>query len=115
MSTPGSLRAAEAAYRRADERGSGDGAADLGWQLHERGELAGAEAAFRRSDERGSAEGAFSLGLLREMEDDIEGAAAAYQLAINSGHAEFAPAAKTELRLLRKDKGSAAGQRNNGK
>jgi TPR repeat protein len=44
---------AEAAFRRADERGDADGAFKLGLLFEGRGDLVGAEAAFRRAEERG--------------------------------------------------------------
>ncbi|MGH2892125.1 MAG: hypothetical protein ACRDPM_02485, partial [Solirubrobacteraceae bacterium] len=47
---------AEAAYRRADERGDTNGAFNLGVLLEERSDLAGAEMAYRRAGERGDAE-----------------------------------------------------------
>ena len=52
---------AEAAYRRADERGDPGGAYNLGMLLAERGDLEGAEAAWRRADERGDSGGACNL------------------------------------------------------
>ena len=58
------LEGAEAAYRRADERGDGAGASNLGLLLKQRGDLEGAEAAWRRADERGDAAGAYNLGVL---------------------------------------------------
>ena len=56
------MEGAEAAYRRADERGDAFGAVSLGLVLEERGDVEGAEAAYRRADERGDATGAFNLG-----------------------------------------------------
>jgi hypothetical protein len=44
---------AEAAFARADERGSGGAAHFLGMLLADRGDLAGAQAAQRRASERG--------------------------------------------------------------
>ena len=52
----GDLVGAEAAYRRADERGHVAGAFNLGVLLEERGDLAGAEAAYRRAEKRGHGE-----------------------------------------------------------
>jgi Flp pilus assembly protein TadD len=49
----GDNRAAEAAYRQADEAGSGDGSVRLGFQLFNRGDNDGARAAFTRGVERG--------------------------------------------------------------
>ena len=61
----GALAEAEAAFRRADERGDAVAAFNLGVLLEDRGALAEAEAAYRRADERGDADGAFRLaGLL---------------------------------------------------
>ena len=55
---------AEAAYRRADARGSADGAFNLAGLLLERGDTEGAIAAYRRADERGDAGAAATLGLV---------------------------------------------------
>jgi ABC-2 type transport system permease protein len=85
LTTPSHLEGAEAAYRRADERGSAEGAFNLGVLLEDRGELEGAEAAYRRADERGSAEGASNLGVLLEDRGELEGAEAAYRRADERG------------------------------
>jgi tetratricopeptide (TPR) repeat protein len=52
----GDLSAAEAAYRRADQRGDANGSFNLGLLLEERGDLGGAIAAYERADQRGSSE-----------------------------------------------------------
>ena len=52
----GDLDRAEAAYRRADQRGDADGAMSLGRLLKTRGELEDADAATRRAIERGYVE-----------------------------------------------------------
>jgi TPR repeat protein len=52
----GELSAAEAAYRRADQRGDAAGALNLGGMLAERHDFARAEAAYRRAAERGDLE-----------------------------------------------------------
>jgi TPR repeat protein len=49
----GELTGAEAAYRRADDRGDAVGAFKLGEVLENRKDLAGAEAAYARAAERG--------------------------------------------------------------
>jgi TPR repeat protein len=49
----GNLTGAEAAYRRADDRGHAAGAFNLGVLLEERGDLDGAETAYRRAQQRG--------------------------------------------------------------
>jgi TPR repeat protein len=77
----GDPSAAEAAYRRADERGSMRGAFNLGQMLRHRGDLADAEAAYHRADERGSPEGAVNLGVLLERRGDPTGAEGAYRRA----------------------------------
>jgi len=82
----GDLSGAEAAYRRADERGSQRGAFNLGQLLRQRGDLPGAEVAYRRADERGSAEGAVNLGALLEQSGDVVGAEAAYGRAQQRGN-----------------------------
>ena len=61
LAEKGDVTGAEAAYRRADERGHASAASNLGVLLEQRGDLAGAEAAYRRADERGDATGAFNL------------------------------------------------------
>ena len=72
----GDLAGAEAAYRRADERGESVGAMNLGALLEEHGDLAGAEAAYRRADELGHADGARCLAALLEQRGDLAGARA---------------------------------------
>jgi peptidoglycan hydrolase-like protein with peptidoglycan-binding domain/tetratricopeptide (TPR) repeat protein len=86
----GDLRAAEEAYRRADERGDPSGAFNLGRLLVERGELAAAAVAFRRADKRGEPAAATNLGVLLEQQADLAGAAAAYRRASERGHAAAA-------------------------
>jgi len=85
LTTRSHVKGAEAAYRRADERGDLEGAFNLGVLLEQRGELEGAEAAYRRADERGSAEGASNLGVLLEDRGELEGAEAAYRRADERG------------------------------
>ncbi|SEG85875.1 Serine/threonine protein kinase [Thermomonospora echinospora] len=81
----GDLRGAEAAYRRADELGSGDGASDLGVLLYERHDVAGAEVALRRADRRGNAMGTFRLGVLLQDRGDLTEAETAYRRAARRG------------------------------
>jgi TPR repeat protein len=65
---------AEAAYRRADQRGDATGAFNLGVLLHERGLLADADAAYCRAQERGNPDIAqfarFALLELRQTADE---------------------------------------------
>ena len=96
---------AEAAYRRADERGHAAAASNLGVLLEAGGDRAGAEAAYRRADERGEANGAFNLGVLLEGSEDLTGAEAAYRRADERGHA----AAASNLGVLLEGNGDRAG------
>jgi tetratricopeptide (TPR) repeat protein len=82
----GDLEGAEAAYRRADERGHADAAFALGVLLQQRGDLEGAEAAYRRADERGHVTASFALGVLLQQRGDLQGAEAAYRRAEKHGH-----------------------------
>jgi Flp pilus assembly protein TadD len=52
----GDLAGAEAAYRRADQRGDATGAFNLGGLLADQGNVDEAEAAYRRAYERGHPE-----------------------------------------------------------
>jgi peptidoglycan hydrolase-like protein with peptidoglycan-binding domain/Flp pilus assembly protein TadD len=83
----GDIPGAEAAYRRADERGDANGAFNLGGLLADRGDIPGAEAAYRRADERGDPGGAANLGALLERRGDLAGAEAAYHRADMRGDA----------------------------
>ncbi len=68
---------AEAAYRRAEERGHAGARSNLGSLLHRLGRDEEAEAAFRRAEERGDANAASNLGaLLHELGRDEEAEAA---------------------------------------
>ena len=98
------LAGAEAAYRRADERGHAAAASNLGVLLEGKGDRADAEAAYRRADERGEANGAFNLGVLLETTEDATGAEAAYRRADGRGHA----AAASNLGVLLEGKGDRA-------
>ena len=82
----GALAEAEAAFRRADERGDAVAAFNLGVLLEDRGALAEAEAAYRRADERGDADGAFRLAVLLKERGALDEAAAAYDRASGRGH-----------------------------
>src|ERR1035438_4921770 len=93
----GDLEGAEAAWRRADERGDSGGACNLGVLLHERGDLEGAEAAYRRADERGHPGGASKLGLLLKERGDLEGAKAAWRRAADSPDQEVTTLARDAL------------------
>jgi Flp pilus assembly protein TadD len=81
----GDLAGAEAAYRRADALGSGEGASQLGLLLFERGDVEEAEGALRRSDRRGHPMGTFRLGFLLLEKGDAPGAEAAYRRATERG------------------------------
>jgi TPR repeat protein len=94
------LPAAEAAYRRADERGHAAASSNLGVLLEGQGDRTGAEAAYRRADQRGETNGSFNLGVLLEETDDLGGAEAAYRRAERSADvnvAQLARAARLEL------------------
>ena len=67
-----------AAYRRAEERGDGDAAFNLGVLLYEAGDLDGAETAWRRCVERRHARAAANLGYLLQRRGDLEGALLAH-------------------------------------
>lgn len=86
----GDVTGAEAAYRRADERGHASAASNLGVLLEQRGDLAGAEAAYRRADERGDATGAFNLAGMLADRNDAFGAEAALRRADQRGDASAA-------------------------
>jgi AcrR family transcriptional regulator/TPR repeat protein len=90
------LLEAEAAYRRADDRGDMDAAFYLGNLLAEQNLIPEAEAAYRRADERGHAGAASNLGLLLETRGHVRAAEAAYRRADERGHA----GAATNLGLL---------------
>ena len=81
---------AEAAYRRADQRGDANGAFNLGVLLEARENLAAAEDAYKRADERGHAAAAANLGVLLEEKGDRIGAEAAYRRADQRGEANGA-------------------------
>ncbi|GLY85939.1 tetratricopeptide repeat protein [Actinoallomurus iriomotensis] len=81
----GDLAGAEAAYRKADALGSGEGASNLGVLLFERGAVEEAEEVLRRSDERGHPMGTFRLGFLLDSAGDAEGAEQAYRRAVERG------------------------------
>ena len=66
--------AAEAAWRRADEAGSVNGAGNLARLLEARGDLAGAEAAYRRCVERGSLRALGGYGALLMRREDATAA-----------------------------------------
>jgi peptidoglycan hydrolase-like protein with peptidoglycan-binding domain len=102
------LAGAEAAYRRADERGHAGAASNLGVLLEAQGDGTGAEAAYRRAAERGAANGAFNLGVLLEERDDFASAEAAYRRATECGDSDVAQLAQTALLDLARQ-GSRAG------
>jgi TPR repeat protein len=100
------LTGAEAAYRRADDRGHAAAPSNLGVLLERRGDLAGAEAAYRRADERGDPKGSFNLAVLLEEQSDLAGAEAAYRRADERGPAEVTSAARAALLTLRTARGN---------
>ena len=91
---------AEAAYRRADTRGSADGAFNLGALFEQRGDLAGAAAAYQRADQRGDAGAAVRLGMLLERQRDYPGALEAYARAEASDRREIAELARSRSQAL---------------
>jgi tetratricopeptide (TPR) repeat protein len=95
---------AEAAWRRADDRGHAAGAYNLGVLLEQRGDLDDAEAAWRRADDRGHAAGAYNLGVLLEQRGDLDDAQAAWRRADDRGHA----AGAYNLGVLLKQRGELA-------
>lgn len=97
----GDLAGAEAAFRRADERGHGAAASNLGLLLEERGASAQAEAAYRRAVGRGDATAAFNLGGVLEERGELAGAEAAYRRADERGSGEVANLARAALLDLR--------------
>ena len=105
LTTRSHLEGAEAAYRRADDRGDSQGAFNLGILLEERGELEGAEGAYRRADERGDLEGACNLGVLLEERGELEGAEAAYRRADQRGDGDGA----SNLGVLLEERGELEG------
>jgi peptidoglycan hydrolase-like protein with peptidoglycan-binding domain/TPR repeat protein len=101
LEAQGSVAEAQAAYRRADERGHGAAASNLGRLLEEQGALAEAEAAYRRADERGDSAGAFNLGVLLEERGAVDEAEAVYRRATDRGN----DAAATNLGVLLEEHG----------
>jgi hypothetical protein len=77
----GDVAGAEAAYRRADQRGDALGAFRLGLLREQRGDLAGAETAFARAAERGHPGAASDYGVLLAERGDVVGAEAAFRRA----------------------------------
>jgi len=96
----GDLAGAEAAYRRADGRGSPDGAFNLGALFEHRGELANAAAAYYRAEERGDREAAARLGMVLERQHDYRGALHAYERAQRSDRPEIAELARSRAHAL---------------
>ena len=85
--SPSNRAGAEAAFRRADERGHPPAPTTWVSCLAERGVDAAAEAAFRRADERGHGGAAAVLGVLLVRRGDPDGAEAAFRRADERGHA----------------------------
>src|SRR5579884_531571 len=86
LARAGDVKAAEAAYRRADEEGHGTAAAYAGAFAESRGELAQAREAFARADERGDGYGAFRLGLLASRAGDWDAAVEAWKRSDERGY-----------------------------
>ena len=101
----GNLDEAEAAYRRADQRGHAAAACNLGALLEELGDRDGAKVAYLRADRRSDADGAFNLGALLERQGDLDEAKAAYRRADRRGHA----AAACNLGVLLEQRGDLTG------
>jgi Tfp pilus assembly protein PilF len=87
---------AELAYRRADRRGDGDGAFNLGVLLHERRDFVGAAAAYQRAEQRGDCDAAFNLGVLQYEAGDLDGAERAWRRSARGGNTR----AEANLRFL---------------
>src|SRR5260221_14321026 len=81
----GELKAAEAAYERADEQGNDMGAYNLGLLRLRAEDNAGAEAAFRRADTRGHDDAPVNLGKIFEDRGELDEAEAAYRRAGERG------------------------------
>jgi hypothetical protein len=97
----GATDRAEAAYRRADERGHRAAEGRLGMLLERRGERTEARAAYERPDRRGDAISALNLGILLEDLGDRGGARAAYRRARRRGVPRAAlPASRSRRRRL---------------
>jgi len=92
---------AEAAYRRAVDRGHDGAATNLGVLLEEHGALDEAEAAYRRAVEHGAAAASFNLGVLLEERGDLAGAEEAYHCAEERGDDNVANVARAALLDLR--------------
>jgi predicted negative regulator of RcsB-dependent stress response len=76
----------EAAYSRADLRGSAGGAVDLGLIRYAlEGETDAVFKAYKRAERRGHAVGAFNLGVIYDNRRDLDRAAAQYRTAIDMG------------------------------
>lgn len=102
----GEMEEAERAFRRAAERGSPVGWANLGMVLlDERGDVAGAIAALERAQELGYATASFNLGCLLRERGDLPGAERAWARgsAAGDGGAAF------NLGLLREQRGDGGG------
>jgi tetratricopeptide (TPR) repeat protein len=82
----GDLHGAEAAFRRADERGHAAAAVNLGNLRKLAGDLDGAQAAFRRAEQRGNSNGTVNLGVLFLDRGDLQGAEAAFRRADQHGN-----------------------------
>jgi hypothetical protein len=88
---------AEAAYRRATDRGYGAAATNLGVLLEEHGDLDEAEAAYRRAVEDGVAAASFNLGVMLEERGERAAAEEAYRRAEERGDADVANIARAAL------------------
>jgi tetratricopeptide (TPR) repeat protein len=98
----GRLDEAEAAWRRAEERGHINAAGNLGILFHQQDRLDEAEAAYRRADERdGGAHAAYNLGVLLKEQGRLDEAEAAWRRADEHDHEDAA----NDLGILLKEQG----------
>jgi len=82
----GDIDAAEAAYRRAEDRGDGRATVLLGFLLEDRRkDWTGAERAYRRADARGDLNGAGNLGRLLRDTGEVDEAEAAFKRCADRG------------------------------
>ena len=83
----GALAEAEAAYRRADQRGDAEGAFRLGVLLRQRGELYEAAVAYGRASSRGISAADLDLGVMLAENGELAEAEVAFGRADEGGDA----------------------------